>query len=506
MRVPSRLILGIAAPVALFVALGSWVLASPVGSSPDDDYHMASIWCGQGVREGLCEQGETLNSFEVPAAVVLAARCFAFEPSVSGTCTEDVAPGLVETKRSDASDRKYPDLFYAVMSVFARPDVVASIVTMRLVAAAMFTALVTALFFALPARIRPAYTWGAVATAVPLGMFIVASVNPSGWAVLSGITLWAATLGWLTETDRRRLIVLGVLATIACLVGAGARGDAAVYGVMAMTAAAIVAFDRSREYWMRLLLMVGLTVMSVVLFFTAGQGSVVDPSGLGQESPLSEVTRLAVMNIQRLPELWIGVLGFWGLGWLDTAMPAVVWVTTVAIVVALIVIGLRGADRRRMLAVGMVFLALVAVPMYILTNDEVLVGSYVQPRYIQPILIVLVGLAILQLLPRPGLLSRGQALILVLSLAAAHAIALHVNMRRYVTGVDVFGLNLDNGVEWWWALPFGPMWVWAAGSISFGVLVAAAVPMLVTSTQVHSEGGPVRTPSSDPMRSTMVVP
>ena len=52
MRVPSRLILGIAAPVALFVALGSWVLASPVGSSPDDDYHMASIWCGQGVREG----------------------------------------------------------------------------------------------------------------------------------------------------------------------------------------------------------------------------------------------------------------------------------------------------------------------------------------------------------------------------------------------------------------------------------------------------------------------
>ncbi|MBA4246751.1 MAG: hypothetical protein C0444_00435 [Microbacterium sp.] len=486
MRFPSRVALRVAAPVALFVALASWAISSPVGSSPDDDYHMASIWCGQGVREGLCEQGAEDDLFAVPAAAVLASECFAFDPAVSAACTEEVQGGLIETRRSNASDGKYPDVFYGVMSLFATPDVSSSVVTMRLFTAFLFTAFTTALCYLLPVRIRPAYVWGALATSVPLGMFIVPSVNPSGWAVLAAVTLWAATLGWLTESDRRRWIALGALAALACVAGAGARGDAAVYGVMAMTAAAIVGFSKTRSYRLRLLLPFALTLLSIVLFFTAGQGSVADPSGLGQGTPWSQTVALAITNLQLLPELWIGVLGFWGLGWLDTEMPGIVWVTTVAVVGALIVIGLKHADRLKMLGVGMVFTALIVIPMYILTNDEVLVGSYVQPRYIQPILIVLVGLALLRVHSGRRLLSRGQAMMIVIGLSVANAVALHINLRRYVTGTDVFGLNLDNATEWWWALPFGPMWVWAAGSVAFAALLVLTSPLLVTAVSADT--------------------
>ena len=35
--------------LAAFAALAGWSLASPAGSSPDDDYHLASIWCAQGL-------------------------------------------------------------------------------------------------------------------------------------------------------------------------------------------------------------------------------------------------------------------------------------------------------------------------------------------------------------------------------------------------------------------------------------------------------------------------
>lgn len=485
MRIPTRLALRLAAPFALFITLATWGLSSPVGSSPDDDYHMASIWCGQGLREGLCEPGAVPGEFAVPSAVVLASECFAFEPAESGACTNQLPDGLVETPRSNATDGKYPDVFYGVMSVFATPDVGSSIIAMRLFTAGLFTFVVTALFYLLPARIRPAYVWGAVGTSVPLGLFIVPSVNPSGWAVLSAVTLWAATLGWFAETDRRRLVGLAGLAALACLVGAGARSDAAVYGVMAMTAAAIVGFSRTRTFAIRSVLPAGLTLMSVALFFSAGQSAVADPSNLGQRMPWPETVALAVYNIQELPELWIGVLGFWGLGWLDTAMPGVVWVTSVAVVSVLVVVGLKGTSRAKALAVGMVFLALVAIPMYILTVDAVMVGSYVQPRYIQSIVIIFVGLALLRTDTGRRLLSRGQAVLITVGLSVANTVALHANLRRYVTGTDVFGLNLNSGVEWWWFSAVGPMWFWVVGSIAFTALLILASPLLFTSAAIE---------------------
>jgi hypothetical protein len=53
----------------------------------------------------------------------------------------------------------------------------------------------------------------------------------------------------------------------------------------------------------------------------------------------------------------------------------------------------------------------------------------------------------------------------------ANAIALHVNMRRYLTGVDMGGWNLDNSAEWWWQIPVTPATVWVVGSVAFAFAV-----------------------------------
>ena len=45
----------IAVPVALLAALLAWGVSSPPGSSPDEDYHMGSIWCAGGIEAGVCE-------------------------------------------------------------------------------------------------------------------------------------------------------------------------------------------------------------------------------------------------------------------------------------------------------------------------------------------------------------------------------------------------------------------------------------------------------------------
>ena len=49
--------------------------------------------------------------------------------------------------------------------------------------------------------------------------------------------------------------------------------------------------------------------------------------------------------------------------------------------------------------------------------------------------------------------------------------ALHLNIRRYVTGIDASGVNLDAGAEWWWAGPVGPTAVWLLGSLAYALLV-----------------------------------
>ncbi len=78
--------------------------------------------------------------------------------------------------------------------------------------------------------------------------------------------------------------------------------------------------------------------------------------------------------------------------------------------------------------------------------------------------------------------NRRQTLWIAALAAGAHAVALHILMRRYITGVDVASVNLNDGKEWWWGMGVEPMSIWLVGSVSFGILagiIALQKPVLV---------------------------
>ena len=55
----------IVAPLLLLFALAAWAVASPVGAAPDDDFHLASIWCATGDDERcIVATAEVRNSVE----------------------------------------------------------------------------------------------------------------------------------------------------------------------------------------------------------------------------------------------------------------------------------------------------------------------------------------------------------------------------------------------------------------------------------------------------------
>jgi len=218
------------------------------------------------------------------------------------------------------------------------------------------------------------------------------------------------------------------------------------------------------KYLRRGIYPVVLAVIATFAYFSAGQSSVAGGSS-PQPFSLGRVARILV----QVPDLWAGAVGRWGLGWLDTSMPALVWVAAFGILAATIYSALWGADLRRGLAVGAVGLALWVVPAYVQYLSGADVGTDVQPRYILPLLTLLAVIALARVDGMAFRLGVGQRWIMVGALSAANAVALYYNMRRYLTGTDVHSLSLDALREWWWRMPVPPDAVWIGGTLAFGL-------------------------------------
>lgn len=467
-----QIIAAVIVPLALLVALLAWALSSPPGSSPDDDYHMGSIWCAQGEVEDRCEFTEDQDIREIPADVAGAAACFAFNGGQAATCPLD-GGSLTPSHRGNWYDNGYPPVFYATMSAFVSEDLSASIVTMRAVNVAIFLVVLCALFWLLPSKMKHVLVWGTLIGIVPLGMFLIPSVNPSSWAILQASGLWLSVWGFFEQSGKKKL-GLAVVATALMVIGAGARGDAAAYGVVALAVAVVLGWRRDRRFLVELILPLGLAAIAAGFFLSSGQSGVLTAE---TTTGTSDLFTLIVATLQNLPLMWIGALGFsvgfWGLGWLDTPMPALVWVTSVVLFGAVIFWGLRRGNAQKWLALIGVAAALILVPSYILVREGLAIGHGVQPRYVYPLMIIFVGVALVGARRADLGMSRLQLAVIAVGLGVANSLALHTNMRRYITGLDGRGINLDRDAEWWWNMPVSPMTIWIAGSIAFFIAVAA---------------------------------
>ncbi|MDD7930468.1 DUF2142 domain-containing protein [Microbacterium thalli] len=450
------------------IALLSWAVSSPPGSSPDDDYHMASIWCGTAAPTDLCAETGSPEERVLPADVLDAASCFAFDPDAAASCALDEDGTRVST-RGNWNGEAYPPVYYAVTHLLAGGDLSVSVVLIRAVNVLIYVGSLAALFVLTPRAGRSPLIWGALITSIPLGMFIVASVNPSSWAVTSASTLWIAVWGFHSQRGVRK-VLLAVLTVVLVVLGAGARGDSAAYAVLALIAGSVLAFRRDKRYLLELLLPVGLIAASAALFLSAGQSAVVGGATV-VENQTYTFTELLFINLKQLPQLLVGFLGTWGLGWLDTYMPGIVWVLAMTVFGGVLFWGLGRGDGRKWLALAGVGAGVIAVPLYILMHDGVVVGNGVQPRYVFPLIIMFAGIAVFgHREPSLGL-NRLQLTVVAISLAVANSVALHVNLRRYVTGLDVVGINLDRDVEWWWNAPISPLGLWVLGSVAFAALL-----------------------------------
>jgi len=474
--------------LSIAVALGAWVYASPVGSAPDDGFHLTSIWCGSGFKDGKCEPAifeskkRIPNTVMVPKAVALANGC----PGGSGVpayCALDLLRNQQMWENShNNSDGWYPSGYYYFASKFVSDNVGSTVLLLRWINVLLFSFLVVAANILLAGDLRKSFNLSHIIILMPLGLFTVSSNNPSSWTIIGVGTYWAFLYGFLTMSKLSRVIPAGVLSLFSAMVAIQSRPDAGAYVVVTTLVVVSIVYARKViEFWV-MLKRLWLPIM-ILVFITAMSSPALEKfQGL---SPYLGNPRMGfdinpiLSNITRLPYVLVGIFGFGSvgsLGWLDVQMPEIVSMGMLFLFASLVSNAFSKRSTLEVLILSIFAISICSIILSLLYKSDALVGAIVQSRYVLPIIIPLVGLyfsgsAVVNKISESKTLKNMTATLLIVS----YVVALHTTIRRYVTGDGVVNWNLDSSRKWWWDGVPPPMTMLLLGSIAYAIVVGTVV-------------------------------
>nr|WP_250649032.1 MULTISPECIES: DUF2142 domain-containing protein [unclassified Actinomyces] len=489
----------------LGVGLG-WVVSSPLGGSPDDDYHLTSIWCPQPVEESC--RTATIDGeirVEVPERIGDNSPCYAFHPETSAECSLHFSDGKTRwAYRYDAGN--YPGGFYRLHHLLVSPRVIVSVLAMRAVNVVLAVGLLSAIGVLLPAAVRRAYVLAAAASLVPLGVYFIASNNPSSWA-LTGVLAYAAALYGATRTGGGRAWALTGLAGLGALLCCLSRFDAAFY-LFVVSMAYLFLVRWRRRHWPQCVLALLASAAGLYLMLLGGAGGHSGPADPAAADP--GLVRATLEALYRIPSYMFGMYGLgFGAGWADIhfewAVPACMILTAGAVCM----LGLRSWSWRKGLAILMVAGAMTGMPvvMSVMGIFPGLVGY--QPRYALPLLPVLLLILLVDHTSPDGEqdsgaggispITRAQAILVVITMWVAATWAHYTVLQRYVQGMDEPDLiNLDHEPEWWWDIPVSPMTVWALTLVATTVVTVGVVHVLSSRPSDEGDVAPTAEPAPTP--------
>lgn len=470
-----RWFLGILLVLSTVVAGLGWVLASPVGGSPDDDYHLASIWCPRPV-EGSCQtrviDGEV--NVLVPEPIANSSKCYAFKQEVSAACT---LPYLDEnngyTRRYD--DGNYPKGYYRFHHLFVTESVNQSILLMRTVNMLISVALLGAIGALIPAVQRRGYALALLIAWVPMGVYYVASNNPSSWALTGTVAFAVGMLGALNSQGVRRWVLVA-LASLGGLLCIFSRGDSAFF-LFVIATALVFAIQWRRTLWPYMVFLAVASVVGIYSMFSTGQSTVVTSSDAEFTGTPSGPVESFLRASLEIPLYFAGFYGYnRGPGWFDTPINEPVVLIMLFIFGGALIVGLSGGTWRKWLSTLMIFGAVVGVPIAVTVRGYYPTLWNYQPRYMLPLFAVFLFILFIVDSRTPAVLSRVQTVFVGFGITAAFCLALQMTLWRYTAGVNGGEppLNLDRFMQWWWPIPISPTTVWSVSSLAFAVTVVLA--------------------------------
>jgi hypothetical protein len=478
-------------------------VGSAIGSSPDEDNVLTTIWCGKNAanlratdalrinRETTKFDGGVKPATEfcrydpknykyhlIPSLVAAPQQCYlSAGQDTSASCQKSVREFTVRKFFEAAVETNY----ISVARVFVGVDVEASVAKMRLFNSFLAAVLIisaSAFFWKKNSDLLLAW----LAVIAPVTTFFIGSVNTSSWTLIGTSCFTFAFVAVLKNRRHSKIWLPACALSIFALWFTNSSRYEGKYIILLLAAAILYSEFAPRRLKLTKKTALMLSAILPVIYlifgyfskpFAAGVNVFNDPRVEVSEGITTTANNLLVNNIITLPRFITGFFGSWGLGWFELELTSTVWLFSLQAFLLVVGFALRKSSNIHRLIFGALFAMMCVAILYANQQKFGKIGEYIQPRYFLPFFLGIVIIAAANKTERyPNSLVITVAILATIS----NSIALRDTIRRYTTGQDVFiSKSLNNPIEWWWQFGPQPETVWLIGTLAFAALWALLI-------------------------------
>ncbi len=460
----------------LFMTLAAWSMGSAVGSSPDEDYVLTSIWCGTEGNPPYCRKDpDRANAMILPIMAAEPQLCYMPGNGVeSAACQKSILNQEISTKHYNRG--LYPPYYLNFHRNFVSHGIESSVVKMRLTNSLLATVLVFVTFPLVRKKNSDVLiAWLAVIT--PVTSYIIASVNTSSWTLIGTSSFTFAILGALKNRKRMKIGVLFALVSLLIFwftTLSRYEGKYLILLIFVFTTCSEI-IPSSFRFTKKSVLIISATLLAIYLTFNSianlfGRVNIFDDSRVVNTLTSNN---LFIHNVLNLPRFLLGYFGSWGLGWFEVALTSTVWIFSLQTFLITTVFAFRKSNMLHRYVIGISLFFMCSAILYASQQQFEEIYDGLQPRYFLPFFLGIVIIAAANKTERyPNSLVITVAILATIS----NSIALRDTIRRYTTGQDVFiSKSLNDPIEWWWQFGPQPETVWLTGTLAFAALWALLI-------------------------------
>lgn len=470
--------------ILTWITLAAWALSSPIGASPDEDFHQTMLYCAGAKTERCHEAGARYG------------HCYTMRPTVSANCSNYAK--LSEPKATQVVLGHYPPLYYKFMAFFIGDNLSTTTILVRLANVTLMVIFALGSIILTHRSYKPALGISWLVASMPTGVYFFSSLNPTAWIVISIASVWGPFLSLFQSNSIKLLNICRILFIIlASILGVGSRGEAIIWIPLTFITLLILILSFQISLNKKRIIRFAFLIILLLLplFFLLGQYTSqkiasflvqTNSFGLALEKyvylfkwPLIQNTFNILFGVTGIP----GVPGS-GLGTHDVPVPAMAFIFIAYALCSCIVVGITRLYMRKVIAISFLVLSILIITSFLWTLQN---WEYLQGRYFLPMLFPLIGLFLLSK-DATFVGTKWQWLTVLMSLAIANCLVLLSISLRFMYGVvyqstrypltpnapdiNPSRLFVDRVPSWWWPnFPFDPSDLWIIGSVCFASLM-----------------------------------
>lgn len=457
----------IAASVLFLVVLLCWAFAAPIGAGADADFHLSSIWCGQGERKGLCEERESNGWYNQAKVPFMFQMCNGRPIEYQPTCPTIQAEPSMQFLRTAPPQQE--NSYYRLMSVFASKNTNLSVLLIRSINALIASAVLCGLLLVSTGRTRKAIAASWTIGLIPVAVQSFSSINPRGWSYLAVFATWGFVASALDAPPRsRRSYVAYLLAVFSASLAFATRIDGSLF--VMFSCAIIATCSTLRKYTIsknQIYYSLALLISFVSTIRLLPQVSRLFTFELPNEIHLP---RFLMIHLVHGPEFiaqaWGYNIGQQGNG------PGTIGIIGLCLFAITLAFSLRKANPIQIAGVTLIAVFTATAQL----RGSIAIGELIPAsgEYVMSLTVFLLGFSIWTSTSQQFLeISRGGRIGIISALVFSHSLALYSYMEFYVKRGSDLGTfkTISLQQQWWWNTGVSPNLVYWIACFAFAAFV-----------------------------------